>query len=339
MSEKFRPVMAITMGDPAGIGPEITVGCMLDEKVHEACRPFVIGSIAILEKAAAVLNKEVKFHKIAEPEEALYEMGTFDVMETGDYDTDQIEWGVISALAGQMAYDFIKKSIELGMEGRIDAVSTAPIHKQAIKKIGVTEPGHTEIYQHMTNSRYALTMFSCHKLRVFFVSRHMSLMDAIKFADRKQILSDVKNIDYELRNVGIENPLIAVAGLNPHNGDNGLFGTEELTDIGPAVEDAKALGINAVGPIPGDSIFNIGKSGKFDAILSLYHDQGHIACKTLDFEKSVTITWGLPFIRSSVDHGTAFDIAGKGIAGCISMIESTLVCAEYASKKHERANA
>lgn len=339
MNETFRPVMAITMGDPAGIGPEITVGCMLDEQVHKVCKPFVIGSIAILERAAEVLGKTVKFHRISEPEEAKYEMGIFDVMETGEYDTNQIQWGEISALAGQMAYDFIKRSIELGMEGKVDAVSTAPIHKQAIKKIGVTEPGHTEIYQNMTNSKYALTMFSCHKLRVFFVSRHMSLKDAIAFADRKQILSDVQNIDYELRKVGIENPLIAVAGLNPHNGDNGLFGTEELTEIGPAVEDAKALGINAVGPIPGDSIFNIGKSGKFDAILSLYHDQGHIACKTLDFEKSVTITWGLPFIRSSVDHGTAFDIAGKGSAGCVSMIESTLVCAEYATKKHSRANS
>jgi len=339
MNETFRPVVAITMGDPAGIGPEIVLGCMLDQGVYEACRPFVIGSIAILERAARVLGKEVELHKISDPEEARYECGIIDVLETGDYDTDQVEWGVISATAGQMAYDFIRKSIELGLAGKIHAVSTAPIHKQAIKKIGVAEPGHTEIYQHMTKSPYALTMFSCHKLRVFFVSRHLSLMDAIKFADRKHILENVKAIDGELRNVGIENPLIAVAGLNPHNGDNGLFGTEEITDIGPAVEDAKALGINAVGPIPGDSVFHIGKSGKFDAILSLYHDQGHIACKTLDFEKSITITWGLPFIRGSVDHGTAFDIAGKGIASCTSMIESTLVSAEYAARKYARANA
>ena len=231
-------------------------------------------------------------------------------METGDYDTDSIEWGKVQKLAGQMAIDWIMKSIELGMAGKIDAVSTSPIHKGAIKLIGVKEPGHTEIYQHATNSPYALTMFSCHKLRVFFVSRHMSL---------------------------VENPLIAVAGLNPHNGDNGLFGTEEITDIGPAVEAAKERGINCVGPCPADSVFHIGKSGKYDAILSLYHDQGHIACKTLDFEKSVTLTFGLPFIRSSVDHGTAFDIAGKGIAGSISLIESTKVVAEYAAKQHERS--
>ena len=166
-----------------------------------------------------------------------------DVIETGDYDTDSIKWGEVQALAGQMAIDWIMKSIELGMAKKVDAVSTAPIHKGAIKLVGIKEPGHTEIYQNQTHSPYALTMFSCHKLRVFFVSRHMSLVDACHYATKDVILENVINIDKELRKVGIENPLIAVAGLNPHNGDNGLFGTEELTDIGPAVEAAKAKGI------------------------------------------------------------------------------------------------
>ena len=298
MSETiFKPVTAITMGDPAGIGPEIVVGTMLDEGIHECCKPFVIGSIAILDRAAKVLGKELKYNKIEDPSEAKYEFGTVDVLETGDYDTDSIKWGEVQALAGQMAIDWIMKSIELGMAKKVDAVSTAPIHKGAIKLIGIKEPGHTEIYQNQTHSPYALTMFSCHKLRVFFVSRHMSLVDACHYA---------------------------------------LFGTEEITDIGPAVKAAQERGINAVGPCPADSVFHIGKSGKYDAILSLYHDQGHIACKTLDFEKSVTLTFGLPFIRSSVDHGTAFDIAGKGIAGCVSLIESTKVVAEYAAKQHAK---
>ena len=330
MSETiFKPVTAITMGDPAGIGPEIVVGTMLDKEIHECCKPFVIGSIAILDRAAKVLGKELKYNKIEDPSEAKYEYGTVDVIETGDYDTDSIKWGEVQALAGQMAIDWIMKSIELGMAKKVDAVSTAPIHKGAIKLVGIKEPGHTD-------SPYALTMFSCHKLRVFFVSRHMSLVDACHYATKDVILEDVINIDKELRKVGIENPLIAVAGLNPHNGDNGLFGTEEITDIGPAVKAAQERGINAVGPCPADSVFHIGKSGKYDAILSLYHDQGHIACKTLDFEKSVTLTFGLPFIRSSVDHGTAFDIAGKGIAGCVSLIESTKVVAEYAAKQHAK---
>ncbi len=336
MSQEYRPITAITMGDPAGIGPEIVVGTMLDEGIHQVCRPFVIGSVAIMDRAAKVLGKELKYNKISDPAQAKYEMGTVDIIETGDYDTDSIEWGKVQALAGQMAIDWIMKSIELGMAGKVDAVSTAPIHKGAIKLVGVKQPGHTEIYQDETHSPYALTMFSCHKLRVFFVSRHMSLVDACKYANKERVLENVVNIDKELRKVGIENPLIAVAALNPHGGDNGLFGREEIDELQPAVEAAQALGINAVGPCPADSVFNIGKSGKYDAILSLYHDQGHIACKTLDFEKSVTLTFGLPFIRSSVDHGTAFDIAGKGIAGCISMIESTKVVSEYAAKMHEK---
>ena len=340
MSETmFRPVTAITMGDPAGIGPEIVVGTMLDAEIHKCCRPFVIGSAAIMDRAAKVLGKELKYHKITDPSEARYEYGTVDILETGDYDTDSIKWGEVQELAGQMAIDWIMKSIELGMAKKIDAVSTSPIHKGAIKLVGIKEPGHTEIYQHQTDSPYALTMFSCHKLRVFFVSRHMSLVDACRYATKEVVLDNVINIDKELRKVGIENPLIAVAGLNPHNGDNGLFGTEEITELAPAVKAAQEMGINAVGPCPADSVFHIGKSGKYDAILSLYHDQGHIACKTLDFEKSVTLTFGLPFIRSSVDHGTAFDIAGKGIANSISLIESTKVVAEYAAKQHAREEA
>ena len=334
---KIKPITAITMGDPAGIGPEIVLQTMLDDQIHACCRPFVIGSRAMLERAAAILNLSPSYRVISDPAEARYEQGVIDVLETGSYDTDSIEWGKVQQLAGQMAIDWIMKSIELGMAGKVDAVSTAPIHKGAIKLVGVKEPGHTEIYQHATNSPYALTMFSCHKLRVFFVSRHMSLIDACRYATKDVILDNIVNIDKELRKVGIENPRIAIAGLNPHNGDNGLFGTEELTDIGPAVEAAKALGINAVGPCPADSVFHIGKSGVYDAILSLYHDQGHIACKTLDFEKSVTLTFGLPFIRGSVDHGTAFDIAGKGTAGAVSLIESTMVVAEYAAKQMERS--
>ena len=340
MSETiFKPVTAITMGDPAGIGPEIVVGTMLDKEIHECCKPFVIGSIAILDRAAKVLGKELKYNKIEDPSEAKYEYGTVDVIETGDYDTDSIKWGEVQALAGQMAIDWIMKSIELGMAKKVDAVSTAPIHKGAIKLVGIKEPGHTEIYQNQTHSPYALTMFSCHKLRVFFVSRHMSLVDACHYATKDVILEDVINIDKELRKVGIENPLIAVAGLNPHNGDNGLFGTEEITDIGPAVKAAQERGINAVGPCPADSVFHIGKSGKYDAILSLYHDQGHIACKTLDFEKSVTLTFGLPFIRSSVDHGTAFDIAGKGIANPIATILSAAMMLRYSFDLDQEADA
>lgn len=338
MDTGFKPVTAITMGDPAGIGPEICIETMLDQELHHVCRPFIIGSIPVLLKAARILGREVAFHKIREPEEALYELSRIDVLETGSYDTDSIKWGGVQKLAGEMAVDFIMKSIELGLEKKVDAVSTAPIHKGAIKLAGIKQPGHTELYQDVTHSPYALTMFSCHKLRVFFVSRHMALVDACKYADKERVLEFVTNIDIELRKVGVKRPLIAVAALNPHGGDNGLFGTEEITDIIPAVEAAREKGINCVGPIPADSVFHMGKSGKYDAILSLYHDQGHVACKTLDFDQSVTLTFGLPFIRSSVDHGTAFDIAGKGVAASVSLIESTRVVAEYAALMHDKDN-
>lgn len=336
MSEQWRPITAITMGDPAGIGPEICVDTMLDKGVHELCRPFVIGSLPILQRAAACKGVHLEFHRISDPAQAQYLPGVCDILETGDYDADSIVWGKVQKLAGQMSLDFIYKSIELGLAKKIDAVSTSPINKQAIKLAGCKEPGHTEIYQNRTGSRYALTMFSCHKLRVFFVSRHMSLIDACRFANKANVLQDVIDIDTELKKIGIRRPLIAVAALNPHGGDNGLFGTEEQTDLIPAVEEARRLGINCVGPCPADSVFNLGKSGKYDAIFSLYHDQGHIACKTLDFEKSVTLTFGLPFIRSSVDHGTAFDLAGKGLAQGESMIESTKVVSEYAALQHEK---
>lgn len=336
MLQNWLPITAITMGDPAGIGPEICVDTMLSQEIASVCHPFIIGSQAIMERAAAVKHATLNFHRISDPSEANFEFGTCDILETGDYDTDSIEWGRVQKLAGEMSVDFIHKSIELGMAGKINAVSTAPINKQAIKLAGVKEPGHTEMYQVETGSRYALTMFSCHKLRVFFVSRHMSLIDACKFATKDVVLQDVIDINTELRKIGIEHPLIAVAALNPHGGDNGLFGTEEQTDLIPAVRAAQALGINCVGPCPADSVFHVGKSGKYDAILSLYHDQGHIACKTYDFEKSVTLTFGLPFIRSSVDHGTAFDVAGKNIAQGNSMIESTKVVSEYAALQHAK---
>lgn len=334
----FKPVTAVTMGDPAGIGPEIVLRMMQEQELYNECKPFIIGSVPILQRAEKVigLDKPVVYNKISDPSEAKYQYGVVDVMETGDYDCDSIEWGKVQELAGRMSVDFVMKSIELGKEGKIDAVSTAPIHKIAIKKAGVFQAGHTEIYQDETNSEYGLTMFSTHKLRVFFVSRHIALKEACDFASKEVVLQNIKNIDKELKLLNMENPLIAVAALNPHGGDDGLFGREEIDQLIPACEEAKKLGINVVGPLPADSVFYQGKDGRFDAILSLYHDQGHIACKTYDFEKSVTITFGLPFMRSSVDHGTAFDIAGKGIAQAVSMLESTLKVAEYSRMKKSR---
>lgn len=331
-----KPIIAITMGDPAGIGPEIVVGTLLEAETRACCRPVVIGSAAMLERAARVLGKNIKINIITDPAQGRYESGTVDIIETGSYDTDSIRWGEVQELAGRMAVDWIMKSIELGMGGTVDGVSTSPINKVAIKKAGIKQDGHTEIYRDETKSEYALTMFSCRKLRVFMLSRHLSLLDACKYVTKEHVVDMLKKIHKEMLFAGVEKPLIAVAALNPHSGDGGLFGREEIEELIPAIEAAQAAGINAVGPIPADSLFHIAGDGRYSAILSLYHDQAHIACKTLDFEKSITVTFGMPFIRASVDHGTAFDIAGKGIASAVSLVESTKVAAEYAALRMAR---
>ncbi|HIC7841016.1 TPA: 4-hydroxythreonine-4-phosphate dehydrogenase PdxA [Klebsiella pneumoniae] len=335
MSAEKKPVVAITIGDPAGIGPEITVATMMDKSVYDECKPFLIGSVPIISRAMKIMGCDFAIHKIAHPQEARFSWGTLDVLETGDYDCDSIEWGKVQKLAGQMSLDYVMKSIELGKAGLIDVVSTAPIHKEAIKLAGCKLPGHTEIYQVETQSDYGLTMFHVHNLRVFFVSRHMALKAACDYANKARVLACVQQIHHEFTALNIKNPRIAVAALNPHGSDNGLFGHEEADNLIPAVKAAQEMGINAIGPVPADSVFHLGKQGRYDAILSLYHDQGHIACKTLDFERSITITFGLPFVRSSVDHGTAFDIAGTGKAGTVSMLESTLVAARYWKMKHQ----
>lgn len=328
-SVNVKPVVAVTMGDPSGIGPEIVLKTLMTPMIYEGCKPFIIGNADILAKSAGILNQSPVFHKIKSPRDALYTFGTIDVLDPGNYDASGIVFSSVQAKAGAMAFDYVKKSIELGLAGEIDAVSTAPINKAALRAAKINFIGHTEIYAELTKAPYALTMFNVHKLRVFFVSRHLSLRDAIAYANKENVLRFIRNIDTEFKKLGFEKPKIAVAAINPHGGEGGMFGTEEITDLIPAVEEAKKLGIHAVGPVPADSVFHLGEQGRYDCILSMYHDQGHIACKTLDFDKSVTLTLGLPFMRSSVDHGTAFDIAGKGIANAASMIESTRVVAEY----------
>ncbi|GAA2179871.1 4-hydroxythreonine-4-phosphate dehydrogenase PdxA [Brooklawnia cerclae] len=335
-SDARLPITALTLGDPAGIGPEIVLDTLLEPTIYEVSKPFAIGNRKALETAASIAGKQVTIHEISGPEEALFTSGTIDLLDTGVHSDAEIEFGKVQRIAAEQAYSYLVSSIELGLAGRIDAVSTAPINKGALKLADIPYVGHTEIYEKLTGSAHALTMFHVHKLRVFFLSRHVSLRQACDLVTKENVLRFVEDIDTEMRRIGFDNPSIAVAALNPHGGEAGMFGTEEIDALIPAVEEAKAKGINARGPLPADSVFAFGLDGHHDCILSLYHDQGHIACKTLDFEKAVTLTLGLPFMRSSVDHGTAFDIAGKGLANGRSMIEATRVCAEFAQRKIDR---
>ncbi len=329
-----KPRVAITLGDPAGIGPEIVLETILSEAIHEICDPFVIGHRDSLEIAARTRGiGDLTFHMISDPSEATFEQGVIDLLQTDVENDAEIEFGKVQKAAALRAYSYLEKSIELGLAGKIDAVSTAPVNKAALKLAEVPYIGHTEIYQELTESKYSLTMFNVHKLRVFFLSRHVSLREACDLVTADRIVDYLTNIDGELRSLGIDAPKIGVAALNPHVGEGGMFGREEIDEIIPGVQRAQEAGIRAQGPLSADAIFAFNLDGHNDAILSMYHDQGHIACKTYDFENAVTVTLGLPFMRSSVDHGTAFDIAGKGIAQGASMIESTRVAAVYSQMK------
>lgn len=325
-----KPIIGITIGDPSGIGPEIIIKALKEKKIYEECRPIVIGCSSVLKRAAEAIGETIQIQVETDPRAAEYHCGTINVIEAGEYDISTLEWGKEQKVGGQIAIDAINESIRLGMEGAIDAVTTAPINKVAIKLVGVRQEGHTEIYRDGTNADYVLTMFDCLGMRVFHLSRHMSLKKAIDHATKERIYHDICRIHAQLMRIGIKDPKIAVAGINPHCGEGGLFGDEEIREVIPAIEEAKKNGYNAIGPISPDTLFSRGKKGEFDAILAMYHDQGHIPCKTLDLEKSVSVTLGLPFIRASVDHGTAFDIAGKGIATNSSMIAALECTIKYA---------
>lgn len=329
-----RPLIAITAGDPAGIGPEIVVKALSNKELYEKVRPVVICSKNIIEKSLEITKVKTNIYPVEI--EALNRLSekdfTFDKVFLIDLKnaSDNIPFGKISAEAGKAAFEYIKKAVELGIAGLIDGVATAPINKEAIHAAGIDFIGHTEMFAELTNSPDVLTMFQVRNLRIFFLTRHLSLIKACSMVKLENIYKTLISCHKALQTLGIESPSIAVAALNPHGGEGGLFGDEEVKEIIPAVEKAKAEGINAVGPVPADSVFHLANLGRFDAVLSLYHDQGHIAAKMLDFERTVSVTIGLPFIRTSVDHGTAFDIAGKGIASSVSMEEAIKVAGDYA---------
>lgn len=326
-----RPIIGITLGDPSGIGPEIIVKSLAEGSLYGEVRPVVIGSAAIVQREITNLGLTANVNIIKVPGDGKYQQGIIDVLDMDNIAPD-VPYGQISAANGVASYDYIKKSVELALAGQIDGVATAPINKEAIHQAGIEYIGHTEMYAGLTKTPDVLTMFHVNKMRIFFLTRHMSLGKAVAYVTKANVLKTLEQSHSAMKYLGYEQPRIAVAALNPHGGDNGLCGDEEINELSPAVEAGIAKGINAFGPVPADSVFLLFESGKCDAVLSLYHDQGHIAAKVHDFLKTVSVTIGLPFIRTSVDHGTAMDIAGKGIASAVSMEESILVTARYAAK-------
>jgi 4-hydroxythreonine-4-phosphate dehydrogenase len=324
-----RPLIAVTMGDPAGVGPEIILKALTDESLTASSRPLVIGDRGVLERAQTFSGFQGGIRIVASPEEGTYRAGTVDLLDLGNVDLGSLQMGVVQGMGGRAAFDYLERAVGLALPGKVDAVATAPINKESLRAGKVDFVGHTEILAALTRVEEPLTMFQVRALRIFFLSRHVSLRQACDLVTGERVVDAIRRCSEALGQLGVVDGTLAVAGLNPHCGEHGLFGEEEVREIAPAVREAQRLGHRVAGPVPADSVFHHALQGRYSAVLALYHDQGHIAAKTVDFERTVSVTLGLPFLRTSVDHGTAFDIAGTGKASAVNMKEAILAAADY----------
>ena len=329
-----RPVIGITMGDPASIGPEITLKALNNPSIYEQAKPLVVGDLGMMYKARETVGlKNLKFHKISQVSEALFEYGTIDVLDMGLVDSEKLELGKVSKKAGEAAFQYVVKVIELANKGKVDATVTNAFNKEAINLAGHHYSGHTEVYAEYTGTKSYTMMLALGDLRVVHVSTHVSLREACDRVKKDRVLEVIRIANDACKQLGIKNPKVGVAGLNPHSGEGGLFGREEIEEIIPAIEAANAEGILAEGPVPPDTVFSKARGGWYDIVVAMYHDQGHIPLKVVGFVydrdaqvweavEGVNITLGLPIIRVSVDHGTAFDQAGTGQANELSLMNS-----------------
>ncbi|SHI56524.1 4-hydroxythreonine-4-phosphate dehydrogenase [Dethiosulfatibacter aminovorans DSM 17477] len=326
-----KPVVGITMGDPASIGPEITAKVFDKEWIYDKCNPIVVGDAAVMGNALEILGKtHMKINPVEKVEGAVFSRGTIDVLDMKLVDMSVLKLGEVSEMAGEAAFRYVEKVIGLAMNGDIDATVTNALNKEAINLAGHHYSGHTEIYAEMTNTKKYTMLLAHDNLRVVHVSTHVSLREACDLVKKDRVLDVIRIAHDACRDLGIESPKIAVAGLNPHSGENGLFGREEIDEIIPAIEEACSQGMDVDGPVPPDTVFSKARGGWYDIVVAMYHDQGHIPLKVVGFVYNkeeakwdavagVNITLGLPIVRASVDHGTAFDQAGKGIANELSL--------------------
>lgn len=325
-----KPLIGIPMGDPAGIGPEIVVKTLASREAHEYGNMVVIGDRRILEEAAAFSNVNLDVRVIDSLRDAEFREGVLNLIQRGELDYASFKPGLIQGQCGKAAFEYIKTATELTMTHKIDALATTPINKESLKAGNINYIGHTEILADLTGTQDPLTMFQVKELRVFFLTRHMSLVQAIESLTPERVCDYAIRCTEALHKLGLKNPRLSVAGINPHCGEHGLFGSEDDDVLAPGVEMARKAGVNIVGPKPADSVFHFALLGAYDAVLSPYHDQGHIATKMVDFHRTISITNGMPILRTSVDHGTANDIAGKGVANAVSLIEAVRLAALYA---------
>ena len=324
MVDNRRPLLAVTMGDPAGCGPEVIAQVAASGAVHDIARIVCIGDALVIERAFGFIGQPVRVRGIGDVVDARDEPGTLDVLDLDNVDLEQLQLGQVQAAAGQAAYEYVTTAIDLALAGQVAGVVTAPLNKAALHLAGHRYDGHTEIFKLRTGAQWVTMMLACGGFRVTHVSTHCSLRQAIERCTTARILDVLRLTDRGLRQMGIAAPRLAVAGLNPHSGEGGLFGTEESEQIQPAIDAAREEGLDVYAwPVPPDTVFVRMQEGKeFDAVVAQYHDQGHIAAKLVDFLGGVNITLGLPIIRTSVDHGTAFDLAGTGQANPQSLINA-----------------
>ncbi|WP_395538097.1 4-hydroxythreonine-4-phosphate dehydrogenase PdxA [Lactiplantibacillus pentosus] len=326
-----KPVVAITMGDPASIGPEISLKAFQNTELYAKCRPLLVGDVNVLNKVMQVLpDRKLNLNVIKTVEEAKFEPGTMDVIDMQLVDIDQLKFGEVSKMAGNAAFQYVKKVIDLALNKEVDATVTNALNKEAMNLAGHHFAGHTEIYAHYTHTKNYTMMLAHKNVRVVHISTHVTLRDACDLVKKARVAEVIRIADDACKRLGISEPKIGVAGLNPHASENGMFGTEEAEQITPAIEETQTEGINVDGPIPPDTLFPKAIGGWYDIVVAMYHDQGHIPLKVLGFQydeekkkwgsvAGVNITLGLPIIRTSVDHGTAFDQSLKGTANEISL--------------------
>ena len=324
-----KPALAITLGDPAGVGPEITLKSFTVGDPWSRGTPIVCGDLTVMEAVRARLGLPVEIvavTSVAEARSCAPRAGDRPVVPVLDQkvitDARGLAIGTVSAIAGDAAVAYIDAAVDLCSRGEADGIATAPINKEALREAKQDYIGHTEMISEMSNGKKGITMFQVDKMKIFFHSRHVSLRRAIDLITPDALVDSIRLAQRCLASIDIHNPRLAVAALNPHASDGGLFGDEEAAQMTPAIESAIAAGIDVVGPVPADSVFHHAADGRYDAVLSLFHDQGHIASKCYDFYRVVSVTFGYPFIRTSVDHGTAMDIAWQGIANPVSMHEA-----------------
>ncbi len=330
----MKPVLGITMGDAAGIGPEVIVKALADKRIYELAHPIVIGDKKIMQRALDIVKSDLQLRTVQDINNLQSEFGYIDLIDLNNLPAD-LPFAKVDARAGKAAYEYIESAVDLTLKNKIHAIVTAPLNKEALHAGGKNFPGHTEILAHLSKTDDFSMMLTSEKLNVIHVTTHVSIRQACDLIKKERVLTVIELAEEYSKMLGFAEPRIAVAGFNPHAGENGLFGDEDEKEIVPAVKEAQAKGMNVVGPLPPDTVFHRAANlDEFDIVVVMYHDQGHIPIKLLGFDTGVNVTVGLPFIRTSVDHGTAFPIAGQGIADSRSMTEALYLGAKMANVKY-----